>query len=249
MNNLIKIENQELQIKEYQGKRVVTLKDVDRVHETSSGVARQNFNRNKNHFIEDVDFFSVTRKDFAELYEQNNCVTDCNASQKMKGNPNVSMVLTETGYLMVVKSLTDDLAWKVQRQLVDCYFKVKEVGEKLSPNENEQVTQKEWIQFFTSITKLPKNERNLSYKLIGLNLEEEKQKQLVGSKVVTNDKAFQDELNRYLKENKLSLKKMSEETGIPKSNLSYWKNGKSTPSIDNLEIVVKIIGGNVEDYI
>ena len=27
-------------------------------------------------------------------------------------------VITETGYLMLVKSFTDDLAWKVQRELV-----------------------------------------------------------------------------------------------------------------------------------
>lgn len=242
MNNLIKIENQELQIKEYQGKRVVTFKDIGNVHEINFENVKRNFTNNKHHFIEGVDYFFITRNEFREKFSP---------KEKLVGNPNVSMVLlTETGYLMVVKSLTDDLAWKVQRQLVDCYFKVKEdVSTNFAPNENEPITRKEWMQFFASITKLPQNERNLSYKLIGLKLEEEKQKQLVGSKVVTNEKAFQDELNKYLKENKLSLKKMSEETGIPKSNLSYWKNGKSTPSIDNLEIVVKIIGGNVEDYI
>lgn len=27
-------------------------------------------------------------------------------------------LMTETGYLMLVKSFTDDLAWKVQRELV-----------------------------------------------------------------------------------------------------------------------------------
>lgn len=34
-------------------------------------------------------------------------------------NPNAEITLiTETGYLMLVKSFTDDLAWKVQRELV-----------------------------------------------------------------------------------------------------------------------------------
>jgi len=32
----------------------------------------------------------------------------------------------ESGYLMLVKSFTDDLAWKVQRQLVNAYFRTKE---------------------------------------------------------------------------------------------------------------------------
>ena len=31
-------------------------------------------------------------------------------------------VLTETGYLMIVKTFTDDLSWSVQRQLVNNYF-------------------------------------------------------------------------------------------------------------------------------
>lgn len=35
------------------------------------------------------------------------------------------MLITETGYLMLVKSFTDDLAWKVQRELVDSYFRVR----------------------------------------------------------------------------------------------------------------------------
>ena len=35
-------------------------------------------------------------------------------------------MLTESGYLMVVKSLTDDLSWIVQRQLVKAYFKVQQ---------------------------------------------------------------------------------------------------------------------------
>ncbi len=35
------------------------------------------------------------------------------------GNPNnLVTLITETGYLMLVKSFTDDLAWKVQRELV-----------------------------------------------------------------------------------------------------------------------------------
>ena len=34
-------------------------------------------------------------------------------------------LITESGYLMLVKSFTDDLAWEVQRELVKGYFRVK----------------------------------------------------------------------------------------------------------------------------
>lgn len=44
--------------------------------------------------------------------------------------------LTESGYLLLVKSFTDDLAWNVQRQLVNSYFKFREVMETIQPTEN-----------------------------------------------------------------------------------------------------------------
>lgn len=37
--------------------------------------------------------------------------------------PNGLILMTEAGYLMLVKSFTDDLAWSVQRQLVNGYFR------------------------------------------------------------------------------------------------------------------------------
>lgn len=43
------------------------------------------------------------------------------------------IILTEQGYLMLVKSFTDDLAWKVQRQLVSSYFRVRQIADDLSP--------------------------------------------------------------------------------------------------------------------
>lgn len=35
-------------------------------------------------------------------------------------------LITESGYLMLVKSLQNYLAWKVQRELVNNYFRIKE---------------------------------------------------------------------------------------------------------------------------
>lgn len=50
MNNLIKINGQSLAVKEYEGKRVVTLKEIDAVHQRPDGTARKRFNDNKKHF-------------------------------------------------------------------------------------------------------------------------------------------------------------------------------------------------------
>lgn len=111
MDNLIKIGNQEITTKEFKGQRVVTFKDIDLVHERAEGTAGRNFRENKERFIEGVDYFqrnsSEARNEFG--------VTA----------PSGLYLITEQGYLMLVKSFTDDLAWQVQRQLVNTYFRAK----------------------------------------------------------------------------------------------------------------------------
>lgn len=129
MNQIIKIGNQEIATKEYKGQRVVTFKDIDLVHERPEGTAGRNFSENKKRFIDSSDYFEVTRNDvgtnFVETYGFGNTAP--------KG-----ILITEQGYLMLVKSFTDDLAWKVQRDLVNTYFKVKKP---LSAIEQLQLTQ------------------------------------------------------------------------------------------------------------
>lgn len=44
-----------------------------------------------------------------------------------KRQQNDVTLLTESGYLMLVKSFTDELAWNVQRQLVKSYFRVNQI--------------------------------------------------------------------------------------------------------------------------
>ena len=50
MSNLVKIGNSDLSIKEFNGQRVVTFKDVDSVHERPDGTARKRFNDNRSRF-------------------------------------------------------------------------------------------------------------------------------------------------------------------------------------------------------
>ena len=105
-----------LQIKEYKGKRVVTFKDIDTVHKRPEGTARKRFNDNRRHFVSGVDFFKISPSEFRTA------IGNMDSRQQ-----NEVTLMTETGYLMLVKSFTDDLAWKVQRELVDSYFRIKQV--------------------------------------------------------------------------------------------------------------------------
>lgn len=119
MNNLtVRVNQTDLSVKEYQGQRVVTLKEIDEVHQRPEGTARKRFNDNRGHFIEGTDYFKVKCSEVRPFFGQ----TPPNGF-----NPNGDVILlTESGYLMLVKSFTDDLAWDVQRQLVNTYFRAKQ---------------------------------------------------------------------------------------------------------------------------
>ncbi|EHK2400445.1 ORF6N domain-containing protein [Clostridium perfringens] len=114
MNDLVKINNSDLSVKEFNGQRVVTFKDIDRLHERVEGTAGRNFRENKNHFRENEDFFFIKPSDVGN-----------NEIRRSEINNKGTYLITESGYLMLVKSLSDDLAWTVQRELVNKYFRVK----------------------------------------------------------------------------------------------------------------------------
>lgn len=118
MTNQITINAKSLEIKEYKGQRVVTFKDVDSIHGRPEGTARKRFNDNKKHFIEGEDYFKVKCSEVRPFFGQ---------TLPNGFNPNADIVLmAESGYLMLAKSLTDDLSWSVQRQLINGYFRAKE---------------------------------------------------------------------------------------------------------------------------
>lgn len=120
MNNLVKINNRDLLIKEFKDQRVITFKDIDMVHERAEGTASRNFRENRDRFVKGVDYFNLS---FDEARATNFVE---------RPNSQGLILITESGYLMLVKSLTDDLAWEVQRQLVNNYFRGKQLANTLN---------------------------------------------------------------------------------------------------------------------
>lgn len=119
METKMQICGSEITVKEYNGERVVTLADVDTVHQRVQGTASRNFLQNRDKLVEGVDYY------IAEL-------TDNEIRGQFGVGKNAGrtlILLTESGYLMLVKSLRDDLAWMVQRELVNGYFKLRRVAE------------------------------------------------------------------------------------------------------------------------
>lgn len=116
MSDVMTVENTEMQIREYNGQRVVTFKDIDRVHQRKSGTAKASFRRNKKYFQDGLDYIVLTKDN-----------VNGTLSTIGKIPPRGITLLTETGYLMIVKTFTDNLSWSVQRQLVNNYFEKRVV--------------------------------------------------------------------------------------------------------------------------
>lgn len=117
MNDLITIGNTQFTAKTLDGKPVLTFRDIDAIHHRPEGSARKRFSDNRQRFVEGEDYFKITPSEFRTA------IGDMDSRQQ-----NDVYLLTESGYLMIVKSFTDDWAWEVQRRLVKTYFRAKELS-------------------------------------------------------------------------------------------------------------------------
>lgn len=123
MNDVVSINGNDLSVKMWNGQRVVTFADIDKVHERPEGTARKRFYDNKKRFVEGEEYFLITKSLMSEkrtfgIEVPNRGIT----------------VLTESGYLLLVKTFTDDLSWEVQKQLVNSYFKLNEITQDFNSN-------------------------------------------------------------------------------------------------------------------
>ena len=133
-NEIITINNVELGIKEYKKERVVTAWDIAKVHKKEVNDITKNFNNNKKKFILDEDYFLVNR---TEISERKISVQDF-----IPNNVKEIPLFTESGYLMLVKTFTDDLSWEIQRQLVKGYFKLKELKSSIDKDKRLEIMEK-----------------------------------------------------------------------------------------------------------
>ncbi|MGU9760312.1 ORF6N domain-containing protein [Serratia marcescens] len=113
MRNAITVHNNRMPLVEFQGQRVVTFAMVDEAHQRPDGTAAATFRRHRRRFTEKRHFFELTgdvlhRQTFAGLFP----------AHTRKG-----IVITEMGYLLLVKPFHDDLSWVIQEELVNAYFR------------------------------------------------------------------------------------------------------------------------------
>lgn len=257
MDRTTTIQGTELLIKDYRGKRVVTFKDIDRVHQRPEGTAKRNFNQNRRHFINGVDFYNIARKEVGTNFVQTYGFNDSAPS---------GLLITESGYLMLVKSFTDDLAWKVQRDLVDTYFRARDepetiqqtvtVTESVIPNIDNPGIYLEASKIMGSCL-----EGNRPYVLNILRHiipdidEVHSSDEQVETKVKVMNRYWRpgveidrDRLKLTLNYNHMTPAALACQVGVCETTVDNWITGKSRPLPENLIKICAVFGEN-EDFL
>lgn len=129
MTNKMIILNEEIEIKEYNGERVITAWDIARLHGRDVREITQNFNYVKEKMILNEDYFIISKENISE--------SKILIQDFIPNNVKEIILFTESGYLLLAKTFTDEKSWNIQRQLVKSYFKLKELKEKVKAGEIE----------------------------------------------------------------------------------------------------------------
>ncbi|WP_442797336.1 ORF6N domain-containing protein [Pantoea vagans] len=111
--NAISINQAELPAVEFHGQRVVTFSMIDIAHRRPKGTAKAAFGRHRSRFAIGRHFFELT----------GDVIRTQLLSEFFPKHTRKGIVITEMGYLLLVKPFQDDLSWLVQEELVNAYFR------------------------------------------------------------------------------------------------------------------------------
>lgn len=123
MTDLMTIQGVQVERMEYREQPVVTLRMVDKLHQKPMDAAKKAFKYHKERFIRNEDYFVAPYAEWLKVGGEKF------TPPEKANNLGQIILLTKTGYLMVVKTFTDDRAWRVQRELVNTYFAAKKMIE------------------------------------------------------------------------------------------------------------------------
>lgn len=243
MNEMI-IQGTSIQIKEYRGQRVVTFKDIDTIHKRPEGTARKRFADNRQRFVSGVDFFKISKEEIQ--------MSEIRTVEKYSNN-GVTLI-TESGYLMLVKSFTDDLAWKVQRELVNSYFRAREESTESQDMEISVIRPETFLEAARIMASVPNSQRYVinclrhvvpdidSEQTITVEVENKTLEIPVVDDTVTQvsiadrgcyKKPFNaNQLSNYLIEHDISHKWLERNIQCSEGCVSRWCNGLVKPTIE-----------------
>ena len=117
-SNRIAINGIEIETKEYKGQRVITAWDISDIHKKDVAQINRQFKRNRKRFVENSDFFEITKDEFLKC--------QFGTLKKISNNQDNNIQLyTESGYLKIVRTFRDNFSWGIYDMLIKSYFIVK----------------------------------------------------------------------------------------------------------------------------
>lgn len=119
---LVKIDDKNVEKITYREEPVLTLRQIDWLHNRVKGTASRTFHFHKDKFIEDKDYFNVPYEDWKKI-----SLDEFHTAIKQR---NPIIFLTFSGYLMLSKSFQDKESWKIMRALVESYFALRAITKK-----------------------------------------------------------------------------------------------------------------------
>lgn len=105
----------ELKIIQHRGIRVLITQQLADAYETDSQVITNNFNRNKDRYLENKHFICLIGDELRHFKTENQNDLSLKGVSKL-------YLWTEKGAFLHAKSLNTDVAWEVYDRLVDSYF-------------------------------------------------------------------------------------------------------------------------------
>ena len=109
---------EEIKVTEYNNIRVLTTQQLAEAYEADSKTISNNFNRNRERYIEGKHFICLEGEDLRE-FKTSHQFDESSRINKL-------YLWTEKGTFLHAKSLNTDKAWEVYDRLVDNYFHTKE---------------------------------------------------------------------------------------------------------------------------
>ena len=119
---------------EYHGIRVLTSAQVAEMYGTDTKTISYNFSYNKKKYTEGKHYIKLEGNELRE-FKANREIPDCH---KFSAH---LYLWTESGALLLAKSLNTEKAWKAYEYLVDFYFRAKEQEAELPPKKEVVPTQ------------------------------------------------------------------------------------------------------------
>lgn len=139
---------------------------------------------------------------------------------------------------MLVKSFTDDLAWAVQRELVNCYFRVKEFPQERQYISTRPLTTDDYTEAAKTIAKCHNSRLPIVidlYKKAGLDITEITR--------TDTEQMVEDDLVELLSQ--YTLNELCALLNLAKSTVYYYRTGKVKPRNKRKQYIVQTLKGTV----